>query len=287
MKRNTKQYLMSIVCVILIALTVCQLSGCGKKKETVDENTTTTSGATNDAVTVTQTTIQEKTSKKSNRLTSVKGNFVEPTKEDWKNLGTDKDNFDSVLYPWLHYLGDTKEYNSNDLTAKDVLQKLTNWTGYCDTYKLYFDEPEKIEYNKQPDPMKQYARNEKDTEYFSGFYYKYPAKNINWMLENIYNVKPKTIKNFDRGVFGASLPYYYEDYYYFNAPNGGDGYTPSRVNPDNYVKLDDGRYKVSIDFVGGYEENPYYEKYAEMVVGLKQIDGKRFWSLYEYKNFNE
>lgn len=225
--------------------------------------------------------------------------FVEPTSNDWYNLGSDENNDDALVYVWPTY-GFENGYDCKKLTSKNIIQSLIGDTGYCDTYTQYFEEPIPINYVDSPDPLKRFSQvmgpDDSDSQY-----YKYPLSNISWLIDNIYNVKPEVTTKFDSDVYDI-MPYYYEGAYYFAAPKCGDGGFKKRIADKE--KISTGVYRVKIetaklagsveseDGIGESEDentSPEYEFVVtgEMVVGLKLINEKRYWSLYEYKNLEQ
>lgn len=249
--------------------------------EIVTEKTSAKDDKTENTKSGTTTTTAEplKKSSKKNKQSDYK--FVDPTEEDWFKLGTYEGKPDSLVYSWPPYIESDKEYNSKNLTSKDILQGL-NMLGWISTYDLYFGDPMQMNYVDQPDPLKKYAP-QADQDDFKGIYYKYPVENINWMMKYIYNVEPEIIKDFDDST---CMPYYHEGYYYFNYPMGGDACNPTKIIPEESVRLSDGRYKVFIKINPNGENEDNYETVAEMIVGLKLIDGVRYWSLYECRKLN-
>lgn len=107
-----------------------------------------------------------------------------------------------------------------------------------------------------------------------------PAENVDWILENVLNIKP------DRN-YTSDVSCYDNDYYYRLQITAGDG-GPAWEYADS-ERMTDGRYKIKIaEYVfdgdgasaqGGKSITGYYE----MIAALKDVDGDRVWSVYSMK----
>lgn len=102
-------------------------------------------------------------------------------------------------------------------------------------------------------------------------YYKLDADNVDWISKNIYNVEP----DHSLDVYGDMGMYYYDGDYYIKS--GDAGYIGHTADILDYKKLDNGKYYVTIQYSMEYDGiNKNY-----MLVGLKNINGKKYWSVYK------
>ena len=170
--------------------------------------------------------------------------FVEPTEEDWDVLA-------ASMFTWHDILDDNYSYNCEKISGSELFSRLVAY-GYFPDYSRYFG-------------------GDYDSE-------SYKTDDINWILLNIYNVESGVgnyshcdYEKFRKGCFT----------FYPNHPivNVCPMYCYDIVK-DDYRKTDDGRLVVKVAR-RLYEDNSPAE-FEEMTVGLKMIDGKRCWSLYEY-----
>ncbi len=136
-----------------------------------------------------------------------------------------------------------------------------------------FDNSADVEYGSRtnvPDPLNRFTYSGNRYEYM-----KVPADKADWVLKNILNLEPdRTINNDDI--------YYKDGYYYRYCPAVGDGCSDYKYVSSE--KLSDGRYKVILQPY--YDKNYDFEK-RELIVGLKNIDGKRVWSYYSVSDVKE
>lgn len=142
-------------------------------------------------------------------------------------------------------------------------------------YEYFFGEDgEELNYTfngetAKPDPKNRlYFGYSNDKEYY---YYKLDADNVDWISKNIYNVEP----NHSLDVYGDMGMYYYDGDYYIKS--GDAGYIGHTADILDYKKLDNGQYYVTIQYSMEYDGiNKNY-----MLVGLKNINGKKYWSVYK------
>lgn len=121
-------------------------------------------------------------------------------------------------------------------------------------------------------------------------YVKLNADQVDFILKNILCVEPdrtKTDDDFDTSEYYGVFDYYYNDgfYYYQLEEGGGGGKAPEimdyKVQPDGgyIVKLSSYNEVDTTDpFTGELDEDYVYLIY-EVSASLKEIDGKRIWSV--------
>ncbi len=133
-----------------------------------------------------------------------------------------------------------------------------------------------------PDPLNQYAD--------SFGYLKLNADDIDFILRNVLCVEPdrtKTDEDFDSSRYLTLFNYYYYDgYYYYEFDEGGGGgprfkFIDCVQQPDGsyIVKYTDYDESFAIDHMtNDIDENYVYTIY-EASAALKEIDGKKIWSV--------
>lgn len=139
-------------------------------------------------------------------------------------------------------------------------------------------------YNKEPEYF--YASNfifeespesERDPLQKFGKHYEYAqvsAEEIDWLIQNIFNVKPN--RN-DATIIkdGECDSYYYDGNYYYSCGDGGDcGNHPVIAD---YQKDSNNVYTVKFDLITN-DDNHTYECSQTVVCTLKNIEGKKQWS---------
>lgn len=117
-------------------------------------------------------------------------------------------------------------------------------------------------------------------------YWVYPEENILWLARNVLNFTGE----FDPAAFeapgsgGNPSPCTYKDgMYYFSIP----GFDTFQAYPDKISAspLADGKYKLTVSYRYPFDYNDVrpVSGTGEVIVALKEADGKRFWSVYSYK----
>jgi hypothetical protein len=121
-------------------------------------------------------------------------------------------------------------------------------------------------------------------------YLKINADHVDFILKNVLCIEPdrtKTDEDFDRSRYYGIFNYYYCDgYYYYQYDEGGGGYYLS--DTVDYIQQADGSYIVKlssyneidvIDPHTGEPDEDYVYTIFEVSAALKEIDGKRIWSV--------
>ena len=201
---------------------------------------------------------------------------------DWNNLEkmlltfnlSQFTDYTSNTYMKKAYKGYTFKKNSktdsqivSDAFLRGVQIMSTSYKKYLGNYKC-------PSADKVKDPLGKYY----------GYYYKIPKKNMNWVIENFFNV---TAYNVSDDYFSY---YCYGDYYYVGMM--GDGYALCSSEITNISKCKNGSYNV--DFVPKYvpfsEIKPLESGNVRVNVCLRSVDGKRIWrinSIKRHKTIND
>ncbi|MEE1064599.1 MAG: hypothetical protein UH249_00530 [Acutalibacteraceae bacterium] len=139
-------------------------------------------------------------------------------------------------------------------------------------YYYYGNVPEwqPIDFKTTPDPRGSFDPAKDGCTASS--YYRYPAEKVDWIMKNIFNITPTHRDGF------VSDKNYYENGYYYLESVGVCGPSDS-YNVEDYIRMDDGKYKVVVSYRDVFDEEEYAK--AELVIGLKEIDGKREWVFYK------
>lgn len=195
--------------------------------------------------------------------------FLVATKEDFVNLKEMLERVSSIK--------DT-EFDCTNSKFENVFYSFITRGYGCYGYEYFFGENgEEVNYTfngevAKPDPKNRlYMEYDNNKDYS---YYKLDADNVDWIAKNIFNVEPNRnmdINNTDTYMNG----YYYNGYYYTGAGDGG--YIGHTAEVLDYKKFDNGKYYVTIQYNMSYDE--LNENY--MLVGLKNINGKKYWSVYK------
>ena len=108
-------------------------------------------------------------------------------------------------------------------------------------------------------------------------YYVYDADKIDWIAENIYNVKNKHDSG-EMKEYGSGALYFYQNAYYVavELANTVDLYD---VKITDYKKDSDGIYKITFDYTDNFEES---QTGSATLKAKKSQDGKFYWTFLEY-----
>ena len=163
------------------------------------------------------------------------------------------------------------------MTSTDFFEKYFTYCGdgYSSIYQYYFGEIPEVYYSENPDPRGIF--DPEGPDYSLPYYYCYPAGNVDWIMSEIFNITPDHREGF------VSWNNYYEDgYYYLEAADGlGGPYDTFYV--DSYSELEDGRYQFNINCGNWLYEEGEIVATAEIIAGLKEIDGNREWVFYRIR----
>ena len=168
----------------------------------------------------------------------------------------------SLFFGYI-FMGD---YNCQSSEALEMAYNLLT-SDECYLYAQYYFGENDVTYGRS-DPLSQF------TEFG---YICYPADNFDWILKNVLNVTP------DRNNPPVG---YYEGGYYYNAAPGGFGSGLWFENYD-FQLVEDNKFKITVTVFFEYAdpgENPY--SYSTYIAQLKEVDGKRVWSVYDF-NIND
>ena len=108
-----------------------------------------------------------------------------------------------------------------------------------------------------------------------------PVKNFNWLCKNVFNIEPKTVDSFIVDDWKAGTRS--GDNYIISTGATGFEYPVFEIKSKD--KNSDGTYNVvfnvfELDMETGYRSD-YLLGTISATVELKEVDGKRFWSIYK------
>lgn len=238
----------------------------GSETPPSEETTETTAEPSSEEPTTTETLIPVGTSEPI---------FLTPTEEDFEALGTDFDS-DSLLNRLpLTFLQEGSphlaDFHSGTLDTAGLKKHLI-FISISTLYSYYFGEPEQTGFPEGESP-------------FGGLRncVRYSEKNILWIAENVLNMKG----SFSREAFASAGPYvcrYLDGYYYF--PSEGFDADQIRSRMIDKKELGDNRFEITMRYmVVGYDgwKGLSGDGVGKATVALKEIDGKRVWSIYDYR----
>lgn len=267
-------------------------AGCRKsEKETAKETTTAISEST---------TVTETTSAEEDEETTISKELFEIYKAVRKTkLVAEKADFEMlecvVRNIWLINLSRDFYDSSSDLAFQDAMYMIYNdgvHLGFglygkesgMESFVTRFENAEN--YATEPDPLNRFA----DKEDSAG-YVRIDAEYVDWVLENVLDVKPdrtKTSKDFDYSSYpNAEEFYYYDGYYYYSMPDGGGG-GGNGLQTIGFVCNLDGSYTVRFttfdrDYEDGYDNvrnmTHYGYSIIEATASLEDVDGERVWRI--------
>ena len=211
--------------------------------------------------------------------------FLEATDADFSELSI---LLESVSMP---HNSEGEKYGYYDYKSENALHEASsqimgpfNWLfNYYDNYFGWNSDWDVVSpeytgedvYSKHYDPLNKYIY---DYMYF-------PADKVDWLLENAFNVKPQHTELYSE-TDGEKwlISYYYDGRYYVDT--GDAGWVSPSYRVVNSEKLADGTYKMLIrsGYEGDFESsNDVYE----IVAGVKEYNGKRYWSFYSISKYKE
>lgn len=200
-------------------------------------------------------------------------------------IATEKDFEDLValLSSLTQMRGWTFEYSntSSDAYENVVREIIPAYGEEIPIYKYVYKEnsPHVWKADRQNDPLDRFRQSN------CYYYEKVSAERIDWILENIFNVRPNHdgLEITDEyGNDNSCRIYYYDGYYYYGqGDGGGSGYI---LEITNYDKNDDNTYVV---YYNAYDdEDELYASY-KVQCALKDMDYGTFWSLYSIERLKE
>lgn len=190
---------------------------------------------------------------------STSSEFLTATDKDFKAL-------ESLLNSNDTFISD------HDCTSADAGREvLYRIAGLFGVYNEYFSDraPTANPYNDSyvPDPLNKYSQFGYDS---------FPAENVDYIAKNVFNV---TIAHGDYESI-----YYYDGRVYAEFTAAGKVYSETaKIN--SKTRLSDGKYKVSLTITTtDFGDETGKDSPCEMIVALKNLNGKRVWSFYSVKN---
>ena len=202
--------------------------------------------------------------------------FLVPTDEDFEALGIDY-NADSFLNSLpLTFLRQDEHHFKADFHSESMdtaeLKKRIIFISVSDLYEYCFGELDRRTYSEQDRPFENGGRS----------WIRYPEESILWIAKNVLNMK----QSFSRSAFMAApdVCRYLDGYYYFYA----DGFDTELIKSKMIDKkrLDNNKYEITVSYLGvGYDkwEGHGCDGVGKLTVALKEVDGKRVWSVYDYQ----
>lgn len=163
-------------------------------------------------------------------------------------------------------------FKSEETQYKDGISKVViSPSGSSPLYNRFFPRNEIVAFEtlSVPDSFK-------DEIFEDSFWYKYPKKNIDWVLRNILNVPYLKFLWFSPDDM-VGKNFFYDDEYYYVLKDTEKRSKDSSVQILQTEKLENNKYVVKLSF---YFKGIAYVKYA--VTGLKELDGKRLWSVFYF-----
>lgn len=247
-----------MICLILVAVTA--FTGCTLKAEDVKESTTNTFETEKESVfeTLTEMTTEP-----------VSAGYMNVSNEDLETLRR--------ILCGYHY----KNYDSSTATEEDFVNLLTDGDvcmGLLNIAKNLTSFPEEA--------FSQYAMGNADDpmRIFESSYV--------WIREDMFDFISETmfgvtfLHEFDETKESNSVYYYYDGYFYFSCMITGLDVEDILIN--DCVRQEDGRYLISTELVGGsldMDEEIYHKAYADILAGVAEKDGIRYWKISEIKVF--
>lgn len=233
------------------------------------ENPTENTGKTEAPTEKTEKT-KSRTSESATKKSSSR--FLEPTSSDFDTLV-------NKYYHWVcvNFYKDYFSFDSSTCSVKDAIDKMIspmipsfglfdNYFGFDNKYSesiSAYNSPTRDPKNKVAENLDVFYAN--PDKYWMGCV-KIDAEKVDWLMKNILNVTP------DHN-YVSNDSYYYDGYYYCATGQGGDGCNVPTVSGKE--RLSDGKYKMTFNYGNNHS--------TEIVVALKNIDGKREWSFYNIK----
>ena len=207
--------------------------------------------------------------------------YLTPTDGDFEALGTDHypyQSFINMLAPSFLVnkpMSDREhavDFHCEDLDGQWLYRYLFNF-GWSFLYEYYFGEPEIEDYylNGEPDPFPEIGDKR---------YYVYSEKDILWIAEHVLNMtRPFNREDFLREGVSA-----YRDGYYYLAAAATELDTGIWAQIAEKEDLGDGKYRITVDYIlDAYDMRRDVDGQGTLVVALKEVDGRRVWSLYSYE----
>lgn len=233
---------------------------------TIYENiTTTTIENTTESTTKTETTTKVTTTTKPATMS----NYLVATSNELNKL---QDFLNSIACTTGSLC---TSYNSNNISYKQFVENYLFFvSGDSFVYGKYFNAPV-YNYEDTPDPLNKFKA--VDYEWKNGQYFKYSKSNIDWIMKNIYNIPSSTISSFSANSIEDDDTYY-KDGYIYQEKHVGFGSSGLYIEVNSHSRLNDGRYSVS--FTEMNEFSGESEGRATAIVSMKNINGKRYWTLH-------
>lgn len=190
---------------------------------------------------------QDKSNGNSNKNSS---ELVTPTEDDWQMLGTEFSENNTVTKFRYCYKTINVDFNSDSITFDQIVPCIID-------PELAFVESE--------------SKNEDGEDVFDG-------EKVRTVSENIFNITPP---NTDENNYNDLYYKSESDKYYLEDPTVDIDGCEFRISDEykNAVPDSDGKYTLTVE--KNTEDGPV--TYGKITVGLKRIDGKTCWSLYNMK----
>jgi len=233
---------------------------------TIDANTTTTTTET-----ATVSTTQKETTTKATTTTkpTTSSVYLEATANELKQL---QDFLNSTACTTDSLC---TSYNCNNISYTQFVENYLFFvSGDSFVYGKYFNAPV-YNYEDTPDPLNKFMA--VDYEWKNGQYFKYSKSNIDWIMKNIYNIPSSTISSFSANSIEDDDTYY-KDGYIYQEKHVGFGSSGLYIEVNSHTRLNDGRYSVSFTEINEFSGKP--EGRATAIVSMKNINGKRYWTLH-------
>lgn len=288
-KTNEKRKLLvpiiigSVGIFLVIVLVVVALfngrNNADNNSETFHSSTTETSINTTSDVSTTTTTTETATVSTTQKETTTKATtttkpttssvYLEATANELKQL---QDFLNSTACTTDSLC---TSYNCNNISYTQFVENYLFFvSGDSFVYGKYFNAPV-YNYEDTPDPLNKFMA--VDYEWKNGQYFKYSKSNIDWIMKNIYNIPSSTISSFSANSIEDDDTYY-KDGYIYQEKHVGFGSSGLYIEVNSHTRLNDGRYSVSFTEINEFSGKP--EGRATAIVSMKNINGKRYWTLH-------
>lgn len=232
---------------------------------TIDANTTTTTTETTTVSTTQKETMTKATTTKPVTMSA----YLEATPDELNKL---QDFLNSTACTTGSLC---TSYNSNNISYKKFVENYLFFvSGDSFVYGKYFNAPV-YNYEDTPDPLNKFMA--VDYEWKAGQYFKYSKSNIDWIMKNIYNIPSSTISSFSANSIEDDDTYY-KDGYIYQEKHVGFGSSGLYIEVNSHTRLNDGRYSVPFTEMNEFSGKP--EGRATAIVSMKNINGKRYWTLH-------
>ena len=273
MKKNTKIVLIALLCAVIAAVAVFLIvrgikSAPQDPSSTEAANPTRTGASDSDLL----------------PMLTYEVTYPEPTEDDFETLGA------HYAFNYLYVIGNsffdhaagegyrcTVDFDSAKLDSASAACYALYYHGVSPLYEYLFNDDVQLVFNENGEPST-------DEPFPEGYDQRYTEEHMQFIAQYVLNME----QPFDRAAFLTAGGEYnvsavHENgYYYFTVPAiEYDFGFPARIK--EMKALDDHKYQFTVEYISGaYTPDTAMEGEGTLVAALKEVDGKRFWSIYSY-----